>query len=288
MLIKDYYTLTKPGIIYGNAITAIAGFILASRGDIDYFLLGVTVIGLSFVIASGCVLNNVIDRDIDRKMERTKERAIARGSISVKAGLIYGAILGIGGLSLLAIYTNILTVSAALLGLFVYIVLYSMWLKRSSTHSAIIGSISGAIPLLVGYLAVHGQTDMGAVILFFVLALWQMPHAFAIAIYRLEDYKNASIPVLPLERGIYATKVQMFIYASLFLVATLLLSLFGYTGRGYFYVMLILGSLWLLLCAEGFYNHEKDDRAWARNVFGFSIIILIVFCVMVTISTLTA
>lgn len=287
MLIKDYYSITKPGIVYGNAITAVAGFILASQGAINYFLLFATILGLSLVVASGCVFNNVIDRDIDAKMERTKKRATVRGSISIKAGLVYASILGLVGLSLLALYTNILTVSAALLGLFVYVVLYSMWLKRSSTHSAIVGSISGAIPLLVGYLAVHGQTDTGAVILFFVLALWQMPHAFAIAIYRLEDYKNASIPVLPLEKGVYATKVQIFIYASLFLIATLLLSLFGYTGRGYFYVMLILGSLWLLLCAEGFYNHEKDDRAWARNIFGFSILILIVFCVMVATSTLT-
>ena len=124
---------------------------------------------------------------------------------------------------------------------------------------------------------------MGAIILFFILALWQMPHAFAIAIYRLEDYRKANIAVLPVKKGIFRTKVQMLIYTILFIVATLSLTFFGYTSIPYTVVMAILGTLWLLLSISGFSKNKDEERSWARKEFIFSIIILLSFCVVITI-----
>jgi len=281
-LLKDYYTITKPGIIYGNAITVVAGFLLASKGNTDWVLLVATLVGLSLVVASGCVFNNYIDRDIDLLMERTKNRVMAEGRISARNVLVYANVLGLIGLSLLFFYTNFLAVAAALVGLFVYVVVYSLWFKRTSTHGTIIGSISGAMPPVVGYLAVTGSIDIGAVILFFILALWQMPHSFAIAIYRLEDYTKAGIPVLPVKKGIYITKVQTLIYVALFVLATLALPVFGYAGYAYFYTMALLGLGWLALSAKGFWIKPEGDKRWARNMFIYSIIILTAFCIFVT------
>lgn len=283
-MIKDYYFITKPGIIGGNAITVVAGFLLASRGDVDWWLLVATLAGLSLVVASGCVMNNYIDRDIDSLMERTKNRALVRGTITPQNALIYGKVLAILGLGVLAFYTNLLTTAMAVLGLFVYVVVYSLWLKRTSTHGTIVGSISGAMPPVVGYLAVSGSIDLGAVILFFILALWQMPHSFAIAIYRLEDYTKAGIPVLPVKKGIPITKIQTLIYVALFVMATFALPVFGYADYTYLSMMTLLGLGWLGLSVKGFYS--TNDKTWARSMFIYSIAILVVFCILIAIEGL--
>ena len=285
-LLRDYYSLTKPGIIYGNAITVVAGFLLAiGKHQINWTLLLVTLVGISLVIAAGCVLNNYIDRDIDAKMERTKNRALVRGVISPRSALIFGKILAVLGFIVLYSYTNILTVSVSVVGLFVYVVVYSLWLKRTSTHGTIAGSISEAIPPVVGYLAVSNSIDLSAVILFFILALWQMPHSFAIAIYRLEDYISAGIQVLPVRKGIRITKIQTVIYVALFVLATFALAVFGSVGYVYFFTMTIVGLAWLAFATKGLWTKPADDKIWARNMFIYSIIILALFCVIISIES---
>ncbi len=286
-MIKDYYTITKPGIVYGNAITLLAGFLLASKGDIDYLLLIASCTGLSLVIASGCVFNNYIDSDIDALMERTKKRVMVTHVISPAYALVYGVVLGVFGFLILGFFTNSMTVLAASVGFFVYVVVYSLWIKRISTHSSILGSISGAIPPVVGYLAVTGSFDIAACVLFLVLVAWQMTHSFAIAIYRLRDYTRADIMILPVKKGVYKTKVQMLIYAILFFVATGSLYVFGYAGLLYLVSMVVSGVLWIGLCVKGLLLAEKDNEVWARKVFLFSIILLLIFCVSIGIESFT-
>lgn len=285
-MIKDYYFITKPGIVGGNAITVVAGFLLASGDVVDWWLLVATLIGLSFVVASGCVFNNYIDRDIDGLMERTRNRALVSGAISLRNALVYGNTLAIIGLATLAFYTNPLVVTVAFIGLFVYVVVYSLWLKRRSIYGTLVGSISGAIPPVVGYLAVSNSIDLGAGILFFILALWQMPHSFAIAIYRLDDYTNARIPVLPVEKGIYMTKVYMLINVAFFVMAGLALSVFDYAGQLYFWVMMSLGLAWFFLCVKGFFIKTTDNKNWARSMYLFSIIIIVMFCAVIVFDAL--
>lgn len=282
-MIKDYYTLTKPGIIYGNGITLVAGFLLASGSHVAYGLLLLTLIGLSLVIASGCVFNNYIDRDIDALMERTKKRALVRGVISHAHALIFGAILGVIGFCMLLLFTNWITFIAACVGFFVYVGVYSLWLKRQSVHSALIGSISGAVPIVAGYLSVRGEIDLGVIILFLILVFWQMPHSFAIALYRLRDYEAASIPVFPVKKGVQKTKVHMLIYTILFVIATEALFVYGYTTNLYFFSMTFLGALWIIYSAYGLYIPSSTTTMWARRMFIFSIIILLVFCITVVI-----
>ena len=283
-MIKDYYFITKPGIVGGNAITVIAGFFLASGKTIDWLLLFVTLVGLSLVVASGCVFNNYIDRDIDGRMERTKNRALVKGIISPRSALIYATHLGVLGFFILFFYTNLLTSIIALVGLFVYVIVYSLWLKRNSVYGTIVGSISGAVPPVVGYLAVNNTVDMGVVFLFFILAFWQIPHSLAIAIYRLSDYTKAKIPVLPVKKGIRITKMHMLVYIALFIIATLMLPVFSYAGYAYFFVMTLLGLVWLGIVAIGFY--VSDNISWARDMFVYSIVILVVFCVIISAESL--
>lgn len=280
-MIKTYFMLTKPGIIFGNAITAAGGFILASKAQIDLWLFLATLIGLSLLIASACVFNNYIDRNIDKMMERTKNRALVRGSISLKKAIVFAVFLGLFGILLLMSYTNLLTTVIALSGFFIYVILYSLSKYRSS-YATVIGSISGGIPPVVGYCAVVDRLDMGALLLFMIVALWQMPHFFAIAIYRIDDYVAASIPVLPIKKGIYITKVHMLLYIIAFLISMCMLTILGYTGYAYLIVVGLLGLSWLLLCIKGF--RDTNDRLFGRQMFRFSLVIIMTLCIMISIS----
>jgi protoheme IX farnesyltransferase len=279
-LIKTYYALTKPGIIYGNALTATAGFLLASKGHIDFWLLLAAVAGTSLVIASACVFNNYIDRGIDAKMARTSKRALVSGLVSGRNAIIYAILLGVAGFALLAVYTNFLVVTIGLVALFDYVVLYGL-AKRRSVHGTLVGSIAGAAPVVAGYCAVTDRFDGGAVILFLVLALWQMPHFYAIAMYRFDDYKAASLPVLPVKKGMKAAKIQILLYIVGFIAATSLLTGFGYTGYAYLVVMIGFGLAWLRLGIKGF--KTANDKRWARKMFFFSLVIILVLSVMLSV-----
>lgn len=277
-MIKKFFSVTKPGIIFGNVITVAGGFCLGARGHSHLGLFIATLLGIALVIASGCVFNNYIDRDIDRVMERTRNRVLVQGLMSGTTALVYAALLGISGTALLYWQTNLLTVFVALIGLFVYVVVYSLWFKRHSVYGTLVGSISGAVPPVVGYCAVTNRFDLGAAILFVILSLWQMPHSFAIAIFRLKDYTAASISILPVRKGIGATKIQMLAYTIAFAIAVVMMTAFGYTGWWYLLVVGISALLWVKLAFAGL--KTIDDRKWARKMFLYSILIIIGFSIM--------
>ena len=281
---RAYYYLTKPGIIYGNAITAAAGFFLASKGHIDWFLLIAMLIGLSLIIASSCVFNNTLDRDIDSKMDRTRNRALVTGKISIRNAVIFGIVLGFLGIKILVLYTNFLTLGVALVGSVVYLLLYTP-LKRKSIHGTLVGAIAGATPPVVGYTAVTNQLDLGAWLLFFILVAWQMPHFYAIAIRRSDEYAAAHIPVLPLKKGLRIAKINIMIYIVIFIITTILLTVYHYTGYVYLIVMLSLGVFWLWYASLGFHQNI-DNKLWARKMFLYSLVVLLVFSLTVSISAI--
>ncbi|UVK76622.1 MAG: heme O synthase [Sodalis sp. Fle] len=281
-MIKQYLQITKPKIILGNLISVIGGFLLAAKGQIDYTLFLVTLIGVSLMVASGCVFNNFIDRDIDQKMERTKNRILVKKLISPKASLIYATILGIIGFSLLYLAANPLVMWLAIMGFIVYVGIYSLYMKRKTVHSTLIGSLSGSAPPVIGYCAVSNQFDIGALILLLIFSLWQMPHSYAIAIFHLKDYQTASIPVLPVKHGISVTKHHIILYIIGFMLATLMLTLSGYAGYKYLITAASISLWWLGMALQG-YKSSNDDKAWARKLFIFSIIAITSLSVMMSV-----
>jgi heme o synthase len=280
--IKTYFSLTKPGVLFGNALTAAAGFLLAARGNPDPVLFLSLVIGSTLVIASACVLNNYFDRDIDRVMARTRSRAVAAGIIPGRNAVIFGTMLSVLGFLILNYYTNPLVVILGTIGFIDYLFFYAMLGKRKSMHGTLIGSISGAIPITAGYVAVAGTIDLGAIIAFLILFLWQMPEFYSIAIYRHDEYKKAGVPVISVVKGIAQTKVQIMIYTILFVLSTLLLFVFGYVGILYLIIMGILGLILLGIGIQGF--SAKDTNRWARGMFHFSLIILLVFSALISLT----
>lgn len=272
-LITRYFKITKPGIVMGNLVSVSGGFFLAARGDIDWLLLLLTATGLSLVVASGCAINNCIDRDIDALMKRTCRRATVTGEVALVPALIFGLLLGVLGFAFLFVYTNPVAVLFAALGYGVYVVLYSLYLKRRSVYGTLMGSLSGAVPPVVGYCAVTGQFDAGAAILLILFSLWQMPHSYAIAIFRYQDYLAANIPVLPVASGIGKTKLHIVLYIAVFGLVAMLLPLNGYTGVGFLGVAGTTSCWWLIMALRG-YRRDVDVSAWARQIFAFSIFII--------------
>ncbi|MDX7987931.1 protoheme IX farnesyltransferase [Xenorhabdus sp. 12] len=282
-MIKQYLQVTKPGIIFGNLISVIGGFLLASKGVIDYPLFFATMVGVSLVVASGCVFNNYIDRDIDRIMERTKERVLVKGLIDPKISLIYASVLGIAGMVLLYVAANALAMWLAFIGFVIYVGVYSLYMKRKSVYGTLVGSLSGAAPPVIGYCAVTGHFDTGALILLLIFSLWQMPHSYAIAIFRFKDYQAANIPVLPVIKGISVAKNHITLYILAFMVATLMLTISGYAGYKYLIVAAAVSIWWLGMALSGY--KTSDDRIWARKLFMFSIIAIMSLSVMMSVDS---
>ncbi len=273
--------VAKPGIIFGNLISASAGFFLASKGRVDGFALPATLIGISLVVASGCVFNNCVDRKIDRKMIRTRNRALAKGLISMKIAVSYATILGIAGLAMLWVATNLLCVVIVMTGLAIYVGVYSLYMKRNSVYGALIGSLAGATPPLAGYCAVTGRFDTEALILLSIFSLWQMAHCYAIAVFRFDDYTAAAIPMLPVKRGTASAKRHIVGYILAFTAATLMLTFGGYTGYITFAVAIVLGLLWLYMAWSAY--EASDERLWAKRLFIFSILTIFILSVIMSI-----
>jgi protoheme IX farnesyltransferase len=280
-VIGRYLQITKPGIVAGNLISVAGGFFLAAKGHVDPVRLLATLVGVSLVVASGCIFNNVIDRDIDVKMARTRNRVLVKGLVAPGAALVFGAFLGLIGVGLLYVRANTLSAILVVLGFAIYVGAYSLYMKRHSVYGTLVGSFSGAAPPVVGYCAVSGRFDLGAALLLLIFSLWQMPHSYAIAIFRFNDYAAAGIPVQPVSRGIASAKRHIVLYILAFTVAAAMLTVGGYAGYAYLAVAVAIGLYWLWLAVSGY--RAADDRVWARKVFVCSIITITALSVMMSI-----
>lgn len=277
----NYYYLTKPGIIYGNLLTVIGGFVFASRGHTNLALLFYTMAGTSLIIASACVTNNYIDRDIDKKMSRTDKRALVIGTVSKRNSLIYSAILGVSGVLVLGLLTNLLVLSIGIFAYIVYVIFYGVS-KRRSVHGTLVGSFSGAAPIIGGYCAVTGSIDLTTGLLFALMIIWQMAHFYAIAIYRLKDYKAASLPVLPAIKGVARTKTQIKLYIVLLLIPIIALHFYSYAGYVFTLTMTGLTVWWLYFALTQ--DSSKNSTKWARSIFLRSLVLLLALALTLSVN----
>lgn len=279
--VGSYLKLTKPGVLFGNLITAVAGYLYGSVNGINTTEFVATVMGTTLVIGAACCLNNYFDQDIDAKMERTKNRPLINGSVSPTGALLFSILLGLGGFLVLLQYTDILVTWFGLAGFVLYVWLYGAFTKRRSVHGTLVGSLSGAMPIIAGYVAATHTIDIQAILLFLILFFWQEPEFYSIAIYRRKEYKAAGIPVISVVRGVKRAQKEIFIYTVLFVVASLLLAIVGFASYSYLIVMTLAGMYWILLGKKGLQTDNPD--AWARRMFHTSLNVLLLFCFMISI-----
>ncbi|WP_019423798.1 heme o synthase [Paenibacillus sp. OSY-SE] len=281
---REFILLTKPGIIRSNLLATFAGFWVAAKWDIPWMTLLWVLAGTTLVMASSCVFNNYFDRDFDMKMERTRNRALPTGRLQPQVVLWYAIGLGIAGLLCLFLLINPLAGWLGLIGMFVYDVVYTLWLKRTSTWSTSVGGISGAMPPVIGYVAVTGYVDIGAVLFFAVLFLWQPPHFWALGIRRVEEYRAAGYPLLPVVKGIKRTKWQMIPYVALLLPVSWLFYAYGYVSLIYGIAGTVINLIWLYLCIAGL--RSNNDEVWAKRNFIFSINALMLHLIILILDTM--
>ncbi|QJD84176.1 heme o synthase [Cohnella herbarum] len=280
-MFKDLVALTKPRIIRLNLIAAFGGYWVASKWEniLSWSLLWMLV-GSALTMASACVFNNYLDRELDMKMERTRDRALPQNRMTPKFVFGYGVVLGVVGLIVLFALVNVLSGWLGLLGMFVYVVIYTMWLKRSSTWSTSIGGISGAMPPVIGYCAVTNEVDAGAWILFALLFLWQPAHFWSLAIRRKEEYRAAGFPLLPVVKGVTRTKWQMLPYILLLIPASVLMFRYEYVGIYFLVFSVGIAIVWFVHALSGL--RTKNDEKWAKADFMISInYLMIMFLTMI-------
>lgn len=284
-LLKDILGITKIGIVNSNIFTTFTGFWLALHvnnisvwNELDTLFL--VILGTAFTVAGACVMNNYIDIDIDHLMGRTKNRASTTGRFSERTVFI----LGLSFISLGSILLAFTTLSAFILGLFgafAYIVIYTIWLKRRYTINTVVGSISGAVPPLIGWAAVDSNLHIYAIVLFTMLFIWQPPHFYALAMRRVEEYRRAGIPMLPVIYGSEVTKRQIMIW-----IACLLpLPFYLYSLGAYFIIGVSIITIgWLAIGIKGY--KTQNETKWAMKMFLYSVNYLTILCIMIVLATL--
>ena len=278
---RSYLQLIKPGITLSNTLSGVAGFFLAASlvtFNVTAFI--GAVLGIAFIIASACVANNILDRDIDKRMKRTSKRDVASGTISITKAMIFSLVLGVIGFGFLALWTNMLTLLLGVLAYIWYVAIYGI-AKRTTPYSTIIGGVAGALPPMAGYTALTGRIDAAAIILFLILFFWQLPHFYAISMFRKADYTEAKLPVWAVTYGMKSTKRQIFISVVLYAIAASLLTLYGYTGIIYLVLSSALSVYWVY---RGIVLYRKvDDVKWARSMFGVSLLVLLAMIVLISV-----
>lgn len=284
-VMQSYVQLTKPRIIVLLLITTVAGMAIAAKGHIDPGLLLITLVSGTCAAGAANTLNCLYDRDIDYAMERTRHRPLPSGQIQPYQALLFAIALTLISFTLLAVYANLLSASLAMIGILVYVLVYTHWLKRHSTQNIVIGGAAGAIPPLVGYAAVTGDLSWAAWCLFAIVFLWTPPHFWALAMMIQDDYAKVNVPMLPVVAGNETTARQIFAYTIILIPITLLLTYpLQVTNWLYSSVAIVLGGIfvhksWLLM-------QSPSDLELARSLFKYSIIYMMVLSVAIVIDCL--
>ncbi|WP_053367662.1 heme o synthase [Bacillus sp. FJAT-27245] len=287
MFWRDVRSLFKGPVLVVNVLPVFTGFWLALFFNGYSFadhsgIFALTMLGSTLLMGGALVINNWYDVDIDTIMERTKKRPTVTGHFSLKSVLITGIALSVIG-QVLLLFTTFEAAIYGFIGWFMYVFLYTMWSKRRYTLNTVIGSVSGAVSPMIGWTAIDSGFQLVPIILFLILFIWQMPHTFAIAIRKYDEYKAAKVAMLPVVYGLKPTKRQIFVYVLCLLPLPLYLTSLG----GLFVLIAMLLNLGFLAVAIlGFY--AKDDIKWARVLFLYSVNYITIIYLLAIVVTLPA
>jgi protoheme IX farnesyltransferase len=260
-LMKDFLALTKPIVVVLLLVTTYAGMVIGARAWPPFWLTFWTLLG-GFMAAGGSgAINQYIDRYDDFKMQRTQKRPIPAGRLTAGEGLAFGVLMGLSSFYVMVAFVNLLAALLTLVGIIYYVLLYSIFLKKTTVYNIVIGGGAGAIPPLVGWAAATGNLNIPSLFLFALVFLWTPPHFWALALVRRKDYARAGVPMLPVVRGEKETRWQIFLYTIELVVLTLFLPVFGLGGSIYMVGAGLLGG-WLLLAAWKVWKQGGNKVAW--------------------------
>lgn len=274
---RDFYEMCKPRVVMLMILTSLVGMFLAVPGMVPVDVLIFGNLGIALVAGSGAVVNHLIDYKVDSLMKRTHNRPIPQGRVDLKQAAIFAAAIGIVGMLILLILVNPLSAWLTLASFIGYAFIYTGYLKRATPQNIVIGGLSGAMPPLLGWVAVTGTIEPGALILVLIIFAWTPPHFWALAIHRKEEYAKTGIPMLPVTHGEHITKIHIILYTVIMFLITLLPYLTGMSGPLYLLAAVVLGLgflVWSLLLMF------KPKPSTAMDTFRYSIVYLMVLFVV--------
>ena len=281
-LLEAYWTLCKPKVVLLMLLTAWVGMLLAP-GSLPLGLTLLALLGIGFAASSGAAINHLIDRHVDALMARTKRRPLPKGDLSNRAAIAFATVLGTTGFSILWLFINITTAMLTLLSLVGYAGVYTGFLKRRTPQNIVIGGLAGALPPLLGWVAVTNDFSPEAFLLVMIIFVWTPPHFWALAIHRYDDYCRAKIPMLPVTHGIAFTKLNILLYSVMLWSVTMMPFVIGMSHLVYLVLVLPLNAVFLYKAIKLYRADEKTTPALAMDLFRYSIsylmVLFIVICV---------
>ena len=267
-LLRSYYELCKPNVVYMMLICAFVGMLLAEESVSSFGYLFVSLTGIACCAASAAAVNQVIDRNTDASMTRTDQRPLPQGELSPTHASVFALIIGILGALILYLYVNTLTMILTLASLVGYAFIYTVYLKRATPQNIVIGGLAGAAPPLLGWSSISNTIDPYALLLVLIIFVWTPPHFWALAIYRKDEYAKESIPMLPVTHGVTFTKLQIVLYTIILFIVSMLPYVVLMSGEIYLYSALILSTIFLYYSINLYFSNDDDD---AMKTFQFSI-----------------
>ncbi len=268
---RDYWEITKPRVVALMTFTALIGMVLADPLMREPLKMLHGAIGITLMAAAAAAINQIADQHVDARMDRTRSRPLPSGSLRAPQALGFAAILGTGGFALLFAQVNGLTAWLTLGSLIGYALIYTLYLKRATPQNIVIGGAAGATPPLLGWAAVTGGVEAGALALFLIIFVWTPPHFWALALHRKEDYSNADIPMLPVTHGDHHTRLQITFYTLLLTATSMLPFVIQLSGRVYLAGALALNGIFL---AYAIRMQKESSNRLAMPTFTYSIIYL--------------
>ncbi len=242
-VVSDYVEMTKPKVQSLLIFTTITTMYVA--GDPSLGLVALTCLGGALSAGGAGAVNHALDRDLDRMMKRTADRPVASGRVSPRAAIVYGILLGCASFALLALTVNPLAAALALSGFLGYVLVYTMWLKRTTPQNIVIGGAAGAVPPLVAWAAVTGGLGGTPLYLFAIVFFWTPPHFWSLSLLMKDDYARAGVPMLPVVRGEAETRRQILLYAVLLYAVSQLPFCAGAFGVTYLVCSVVLGAVFI-------------------------------------------
>ena len=268
---RDYYEMCKPRVVLLMLLCTLVGMFLATSAWVSVSLIVNCLLGVALVAGSAAALNHLIDASVDQKMARTENRPVAQGRVTTVQGLIFVGVTGALGLAILAVAVNPLTAWLNFFSWLGYGLIYTLYLKRATSQNIVIGGLFGAAPPLFGWTAVTNSIDGGGLLLVLIIFAWTPPHFWALAIDRLEEYKEVDIPMLPITHGVAYTKLHIVLYTILLIITSVLPFVIGMSNVFYLVSALALGAGFLYWSLIMLWDRNPDAPI---ETFKYSILYL--------------
>jgi protoheme IX farnesyltransferase len=268
--VGDYISLMKPRVMSLVVFTALCGLLLAP-GTVHPIIAFAAIICVTIGSGSAATINMWYDRDIDAVMKRTRKRPIITGIIDPDEALSFGIVTGVLSVIMMALCVNLVSAGLLAFTILYYVFIYTVWLKRTSIWNVVIGGAAGALPPMIGWAAVTGDVSWHSFTLFAIIFMWTPPHSWALALFRLQDYRDCSVPMLPVVKGTLYTKIQIILYTILMLITSSMPYFLGMSNVAYLVISSILGAVFLYYVFALFGNNELQN---AKKLFFFSIFYL--------------